>query len=379
MKKITLLMTLLVCATMIFAQQTIKMHPVQTDNANAYKAANFIHNSTKNIDAIITGYIDYSWQNFNDLSYVWQFNSLYTAADTSFNYIGVAIYPFQGIVDYSDNLYDFDITPYPSTFTFTIDSIFALITHENNSGTYNKLTMQIAQLSGTNTLTATSTVLWSQVDSTNVTLSPGGNWLGEGASYVLGYAPNFTTTAGQKVGLVFKYEAPDSDSLGVLGSSVEDINNPGGTMTQSPYPTSFMRYPPYIPNITPNRNVGYGNPVGSTGWLEAQDWEIWAKVTFGDPTGINDKETNKNVTLYQNIPNPAKCSTIIKYNLSKDANINFALCDITGRKVFVKSENNVTAGTYKINLNVNNLSEGVYFYTLTANGYAVTKKMVVTK
>jgi len=388
MKKISVLIALSLMCGILNAQNVITPKigvekgkidvSFQTDNANAYKAANFIRNSTGRLNkTIITGYIDYSWQNSNDLSYVWQFNSLFTGADTAFNYVGVAIHPFEGILDYSDNVFDFQVIPYPANFTFTIDSIIALITHENNSGTYNKLTMQIVQLSTSNTLTATSPVLWSYVDSTDVSLSPGGNWLGEGALVVLGYEPNFTTTPGQKVGLVFKYEAPDTDSLGVLGSCIDD--GAGGTVTQSPYPTSFMQYPPYINSIDANRNIGYGDPVGSEGWIEAQDWEIWVKVTFDDMIGINDIEANKNVILYQNIPNPAIGSTIIKYNLSKDANINFALCDITGRKVFEKSENNVTPGTYKINLDVINLSEGVYFYTLTANGYAVTKKMVVVK
>lgn len=377
MKKYTLLIvTFFLIITGIFAQTHLNAYPIKTDNANAFKETKFNHGSiSKDINGIKTGYIDYSWQNANNLSYIWQFNSLYTSTDTAFNYIGVAFYPFMGINDYNDNVTDFNMTPYISNLTFTIDSIYAFITHENNSGTYNKLTMEIVQLSSTNTLTSSATVLWSQVDSTNFSLSPGGNWLGPDARYFLSYTPGFTTTPGQKIGVVFKYKAPDADTLGVIGSSIDDGN--GGTTTQSPFPTSFVRYPPFINSIIPNRNIGYGNPTGSAGWLEAQDWEIWIKVTFNDMVGISDNEPFRNIELSQNIPNPAKYSTIINYNLLKEANIKFLLCDITGRLVFEKTENNVKAGRHSINLDLANFSKGIYFYSLSTGSSVVTKKLII--
>ena len=343
------------------------------ENANASKAARFSQNNSRST----TGYIDYSWQNFNDLSYVWGFNSTFVSTDTAINYIGVALNPFKGIFDYTDKETDFDITPVPSSFTYTVDSIYASITHENNSGLPNYLTMQLVQLSGTNTLTSGASVKWSDSIVTSTSLSTGGNWLGSGASHMLGYAPNYTTTAGTKLGMVFKYYAPKMDSLGVLGSSVDD--GTGGTVIQSPSATSFIQLPPNISSIVACRNIGYGSPVGSNGWFEAQDWEIWAKVTFTDLTGISDNELAKNITLYQNIPNPANGSTVIKYDLQKISDINLSIVDVTGRKIFDKSQNAVMAGSHKMLVDVSTFAKGAYFYTLTANGNKVTKRMIITE
>ena len=375
MKKITLLLiTTFLMMVNIYGQQVFNMHPIESPNA--FKASMGHNSQAKTMQ---TGFIDYSWENYNDLSYVWQFNSLYTSLDTSFNYIGVACVPFNVIYDYADNDVDFTLGTYPTSWVFTVDSIYALITHENNSGTYNKLKMQIVQLSPTSTLTDAATVLWSQNDSTNTSLSPSGNWLGTDLRYMLTYAPNFTTTPGQKIGVVIRYEAPDSDTLGVIGSSVEDLNNPGNTMTQSPYPTSFMRYPPFIPNITTNRTVGYGTPVGSNGWIEVQDWEIWIKVTFNDsvPIGVRENNSNGNLVLHQNTPNPAKNNTVIRYNLTEDLKINFKVSDYTGRIIFETEESNATAGEHKLNLDLTKFASGIYFYTLSTDKGTLTRKMVV--
>lgn len=361
------------------AQQLNSIHAVQTESANAFKAAHSAQNlnTLDNSRATMSGYIDYSWQNVNDQSYVVGFNSAFVGTDTAMNYIGVALIPFTGVFDYADNIADFNITPFPASYTFTVDSIFASLTHENNSGSANYVAMQLVQLSGTNTLTSTASVKWSDSIVTTTSLSPGGSWLGANARYLAEYAPNYTTTTGTKLGMVLKYYAPKQDSLGVLGSSINDGS--GGTTTQSPFPTSFMQYPPFINTISPCRSLGYGNPVGSGGWVAFQDWEIWAKVTFNDLTGISDNELAKNVTLYQNIPNPANGSTLIKYDLSKNSDINLTIFDVTGRKVFDKSENDVTAGSHKMNIDVTSFSKGAYFYTLTANGHQVTKKMIITQ
>lgn len=374
MKKLLLYVGASLLINNIDAQQ-IQIPSHLIENENASKAARFSQNA--NNSRVSSGFIDYSWQNVNSQSYIFGFNSNFVSTDTSINYIGVALFPFKGVFDYADNDVDFNITPYPSSFTYTVDSIFATVTHENNSGLSNNLTMQLVQLSGSNTLTSAASVKWSDSIVTTTSLSPGGNWTGSGARYVAEYAPNYTTTAGQKLGMVLKYFAPKADSMGVLGSSINDSS--GTTFTPSPFPTSFMQSPPYITSIIPCRNIGYGNPVGSAGWFQAQDWEIWAKVTFNDVTGVSDNELAKNVTLYQNIPNPANGSTLIKYDIQKTSDINLSIYDVTGRKIFEKSQNDVIAGSHKMNIDVSNFSKGAYFYTLTANGNKVTKRMIITE
>ena len=380
MKKYLLLTGASLLFANMFAQQTLTpAHKVE--NQNAFKAARFANQQSaneRNSNAITSGYIDYSWQNYNDMSFVWQFNSNFTSADTAINYIGVSLTPFQGIFNYDDNELDFQFA-YPSNYTYTIDSVFATMSHENNSGDTNMVVVQLVQATNAGALTSTSTVKWADTIITTTSLSPGGNWLGAGATFTAGIEAGYTTTAGAKMGIVLRYYAPDADSMGVIGSAVDDGTGQG-TTTQSPFPTSYMQLPPNIPTIAACRNIGYGSPIGSSGWFQAQDWEIWAKVTFNDITGISDNEMNKTATLYQNIPNPANNSTLIKYDLAKSASVSIAFYDVTGKKVKEVVEGEKHPGNYQVRVGIEDLSKGVYFYKLkTSNGIELTKRMVITE
>ncbi len=375
MKKIYTLIALglVSIATTLSAQQlssALKPHASQAVHSNFKTPFN------TNARVSGSGYIDYSWYDINDLSYVFKFNSTYTAIDTSLNYAGVAIYPFFGFTDYSDNVDDFNFSPYPTGLTFTVDSIFMLITHENNSGLNDLLIMELVNLTGTNTLSATATALWADTLVTNTTLSSGGGWLGAGALYNLGFTPGYTTSPGQKIGMVFKYVGDKADTMGVLGSCINDGS--GGTMTQAINPTSFMRYPPYINSVSTNRTIGYGSPVGSAGWYEAQDWELWAKISYNDLTGISDNELS--ATLYQNMPNPSNGKTIIKYDLAKATSVSIQFYDIAGQMVKEINEGEMSPGSYQLSVDISDLSKGSYFYSLkTSTGVSLTKKMLIAK
>jgi hypothetical protein len=327
----------------------------------------------------LTWYVDYSASNFDDGSYVWLFNSSYVSTDSSLNYAGVAMAELTGFTDYADisgtqNTY----SPYPQI-PITIDSIWAYVTHENNSGNWNYFRMKIATLNGSGALTTSSSTLWSQTDSANTTQSPGGNWVGTGAGYLLEYAPNYTTNNGQRVGLVLEYIDPSKqDSFSIQAGYVDDGT---GKALQSAFPYSYMRYPPFIPSITKNSNVGYGNPVGSNGWFEAQNWGIWAKITFPDPAiwaSVGNVE-NSVGTLYQNLPNPFNGTTDIRYNLAKESNIALEVHDITGKLVKRVEEGNKAAGKHTLTLDASNLKKGIYFYTLKTDGGSLTRKMVITQ
>ncbi len=327
-------------------------------------------------------YVDYGTANGDDNGYIWNFNSLYTAADTAFNFIGVTMDQIAGYTDPADPNNSIVIysnvglpDPYPSTLVLTVDSIFIYCTHENNSAQQDLITMKIVS---TNTNGSPSTnVLWQQTDSSDVSLSPSGNWLGQNAGFTLGYGPAYTTTAGQKVAFVIEYLDPSKiDSFGVLGTSVDD--GQGGTNQQSSYKNSYMRFPPNIPNIVLNSNVGYGSPVGSQGWLEAQNWAIWAKVSYDWNVGIND--VNNNLTLVSLSPNPAQNFVRANIELAKPSVVTATLSDVTGRVISNLYNGNMNSGKNNININTSDIAAGVYFVNIAAdNGNVVSTRVVVTK
>jgi hypothetical protein len=210
-----------------------------------------------------------------------------------------------------------------------------------------------------------------------VSLSSNGNWLGTGAGFVLAYAPAYTTNPGSKVAFVIEYVDPSKvDSFGVLGTSVDD--GTGGTLQQSSYKNSYMRYPPFIPQITLNSNVGYGNPVGADGWLEAQNWGIWARVSYDWNVGVND--VNNNLSLVSLSPNPAQNFVRANIDLAKPSLVNATLTDVTGRMVNNVFNGTMNSGKNFITINTSDLAAGVYFVNISAdNGNVVSTRVVVTK
>lgn len=85
-----------------------------------------------------------------------------------------------------------------------------------------------------------------------------------------------------------------------------------------------------------------------------------------------------NIGMEQNYPNPFNESTTININLSKAKNLQyqFVLTDIAGKIIMNKSLNNFDFN--RININKNELSAGVYYYSINVNGKLLgTKKMIV--
>lgn len=85
-------------------------------------------------------------------------------------------------------------------------------------------------------------------------------------------------------------------------------------------------------------------------------------------------------SLHQNYPNPFNPNTTIRIDVSEPSEINVVVWDVIGRKVATIVNKQFTAGSFNVNWNANQLSSGIYFYTMTANGELIsTKKMTLVK
>jgi hypothetical protein len=100
-------------------------------------------------------------------------------------------------------------------------------------------------------------------------------------------------------------------------------------------------------------------------------------LDFNQVSSVQESVTN--MTLGQNMPNPFSNSSIINYTLTSTEDITFEIVDMTGKLVKVIREGVRTAGSYAITIEANELSEGVYFYSMTNGTSKITKSMVVTK
>ncbi|MCB0476531.1 MAG: T9SS type A sorting domain-containing protein [Crocinitomicaceae bacterium] len=96
--------------------------------------------------------------------------------------------------------------------------------------------------------------------------------------------------------------------------------------------------------------------------------------------GVKDLiQSDKISSLDQNIPNPFDQNTRINFNLKSNEPCTFTIRDLAGKVVKEMELGIQSAGQNQIQLDANEFSEGVYFYTLTAGGESLTKKMVVVK
>jgi hypothetical protein len=83
--------------------------------------------------------------------------------------------------------------------------------------------------------------------------------------------------------------------------------------------------------------------------------------------------------LSQNYPNPFNPSTRISYFVPKESFVIIKVYDFLGREVTTLVSETKSTGSYELSFDASNLPSGTYFYTLIADNYSTTKKMIVIK
>ncbi len=84
-------------------------------------------------------------------------------------------------------------------------------------------------------------------------------------------------------------------------------------------------------------------------------------------------------SLMQNYPNPFNPVTTIIYSIPESGIVNIKIYNTLGEKVTSLVNEFKEAGNYKINFDAENLSSGIYFYSLQAGEFNSIKKMILLK
>ncbi len=79
----------------------------------------------------------------------------------------------------------------------------------------------------------------------------------------------------------------------------------------------------------------------------------------------------------RNIPNPATNKTTIIYHLPENGQVKLELFDLTGKRLEVLYEGQLISGSQKLELETSTLENGIYLYSLQANGMTSVQKLVV--
>lgn len=117
-------------------------------------------------------------------------------------------------------------------------------------------------------------------------------------------------------------------------------------------------------------------------WLfDADGWGATASTPMvrlnGDESLSVYNRPESVLSIGQNVPNPAQDYTMINYSLKQPERVTMTIRDLSGRVVAIQEEGLKMAGQQFIRFHTDNLSAGIYTYTLQAGTVSLTKEMMV--
>lgn len=119
----------------------------------------------------------------------------------------------------------------------------------------------------------------------------------------------------------------------------------------------------------------------NAGWTDSFILCFDSTGVISGPVGIHDLATSQDRhALYQNSPNPCRNFTEIKYFLSESGVVQIDLYDMLGRKIKTLVNQFRDKGTHLLELNVNDIETGIYFYDLKIDYNLIqTKRMEIIR
>ena len=118
-------------------------------------------------------------------------------------------------------------------------------------------------------------------------------------------------------------------------------------------------------------------------WFQAGDPDYGQMKYFGisqwksKATTLNITEEIKLPVSLSIYPNPANRLVNISYSLSKSSTVQILVFDILGKEIMQVLNKNQNGGEYKLNVNTENLSNGIYFVKMIVNGEQLTRKLEI--
>lgn len=104
------------------------------------------------------------------------------------------------------------------------------------------------------------------------------------------------------------------------------------------------------------------------------------KIQASGLTGFtNTVEIPEKFKLEQNYPNPFNPSTRISFSIPEKSIVKLKVYDVAGSEVKTILNADMQAGHHSVQFDAVSLSSGIYFYTLQANGFSETRKMILIK
>jgi hypothetical protein len=87
----------------------------------------------------------------------------------------------------------------------------------------------------------------------------------------------------------------------------------------------------------------------------------------------------KEYSLSQNYPNPFNSSTVVEFNLRMPGRTVLEVYNVLGQRVMTVVDGELSAGSYRYQVNLSGLASGMYLYRLRSRDFVATKKMLLIK
>lgn len=111
--------------------------------------------------------------------------------------------------------------------------------------------------------------------------------------------------------------------------------------------------------------------------------DMWSRAAFRFQkltTSVDDNDIKDfDYTLEQNYPNPFNPNTMIRFTLPSASNVKLVVTDVLGNEIETIVNEYLPAGKHTKSFDGKNLSSGIYIYTITADNFRMSKKMLLMK
>jgi len=117
----------------------------------------------------------------------------------------------------------------------------------------------------------------------------------------------------------------------------------------------------------------YTDPQGTSEPTDA------VQATPGSNSNADDTEGLQLTTLHGNYPNPFNPTTIISFYLQKEDTVTIEIFNLKGQNIRTLVHGHFAQGLHSVNFNADDISSGIYFYSMRTSDYHAIRKMILLK
>jgi hypothetical protein len=170
--------------------------------------------------------------------------------------------------------------------------------------------------------------------------------------------------------------------VGLNYNALDSLIAIADTLQEGDYTSgSWSAFSAVLSSATAARDQNYSNTVSADTALGDAKTELQAALDGLILVGIAGGRENTPVSfeLSQNYPNPFNPNTQIRYSIPERGHVSLKVYNLVGDEVATIFEGTLSAGNHVAVFDGRGQASGVYFYRLTANGFAATKKLILVR